>query len=98
MRSKRSLVSTCLAGTFLALTIATGASPVLRPVERHVVASYRSVVRIYDQARRWGVILRWSVDPEYAVPARPVRTETRPGEKTEDVCQALPASTAIQTK
>ena len=68
MRSTRSFAATSLAGTIVALMMATGAATALSPIGRDVARSYRSAVRVYDRARMWGAIARWWVDPEY-VPA-----------------------------
>jgi hypothetical protein len=83
-----------MAGTVLgalALMLTTGATPALCPIERDVLQSYRSAVEIYDQARRWSAIARWWVDPDAATPVK-----AQPSAKTEDVCQAGPASVAVR--
>jgi hypothetical protein len=93
MRSNRSLVTASFAGAVLALAIATGTAPALSPIERHVVHSYQSAVALYDQARRWSVIARWWINPDAAT--TPVRRQ-RPPVKTEDVCQARPATVELR--
>src|ERR1700721_1104915 len=66
MKSTKSFATTSLAGTILALMLATGAAPSLSPIGIHVASSYHSAVRAYDTVRRWGVIARWWVDPHNA--------------------------------
>ena len=88
MRSTKSFATTSLAGTIVALMIATGAAPALSPIGRDVAHSYRSAVRAYDRARMWGAIARWWVDPGY-VPA--VRDEER-SSRPEDVCRVRPVA------
>ena len=85
MRSTKSFAANSLAGTIVALMIATSAAPSLSPIARDVASSYRSAVRVYDRARMWGVIARWWVDPAY-IPT--VRDED--DSKLQDVCQARP--------
>ena len=87
MRLTKSFATTSLAGTIVALMIATGAAPALSPIGRDVAHSYRSAVRAYDRARMWGAIARWWVDPEY-VPA--VRHNGDDSAGPEDICQARP--------
>jgi hypothetical protein len=87
MRSTRRFATTSLAGTIVALMLATGAAPSLSPIGRNVCDSYHSAVRAYDRARMWGVIARWWVDPEYVPSARDAQRLLN----SEDVCQALPA-------
>jgi hypothetical protein len=87
MRSTRGFATTSLAGTILALMIATGAASSLSPIGRDVASSYRSAVRIYDRARMWGVIARWWVDPEYV----PAAWDEGGSSHSEDVCQVRPA-------
>ena len=87
MRSTRSFATTSLAGTILALMIATGAAPSLSPIGRDVANSYRSAVRAYDKARMWGVIARWWVDPKYV----PTDRDEGGSSHSEDVCQVRPA-------
>jgi hypothetical protein len=53
----------------------------------HVASSYRSAVRAYNEVRRWGVIARWWVDPEYVPAVRDVQRQLKP----EDLCEMLPA-------
>ena len=83
MKSTRSFATTSFAGTVLALVIAAGAAPSFSPIGRDVADSYRSVIRVYDRARMWGVIARWWIDPEY-VPA--VEQEQR-SSQPEALCQ-----------
>jgi hypothetical protein len=66
---------------------AAGAAHSLPCIACEVTASYHVAVRVYDKARKWGVIARWWIDPEYAPT---VRNEER-SSKSEDVCQARPA-------
>jgi hypothetical protein len=73
-----------LAGTVLALMISPGAAPSLSPIGRDVADSYRCALRVYDEAREWGLIARWWIDPEFASPVRDGRTDA----KLDDVCQA----------
>jgi hypothetical protein len=87
MKSTRSFATTSLAGTILALMLATGAAPSLSPIGMHVANSYRSAVRTYDRVRRWGVIARWWVDPEYVPVERDVQRRLEP----KDLCEMLPA-------
>jgi hypothetical protein len=89
MRSKRKMAATVLGA--LALMLTTGATPVLCPIERNVLQSYRSAVDIYGQVRRWGAIARLWVDPDAATPVK-----AEPATKAEDVCQARPASVAVR--
>ncbi|HEX6773965.1 MAG TPA: hypothetical protein VF126_18155 [Acidobacteriaceae bacterium] len=89
MRSKRKMAATVLGA--LALMLTTGATPVLCPIERDVLQSYRSAVEIYDQARRWSAIARWWIDPDAAT-----RVKAQSSGKTEDVCQTRPASVAAR--
>jgi hypothetical protein len=89
MRSRRSFVTTSLAGALLALMSAPGAAPSLSLIGREVASSYRCAVRIYDKAREWGVIARWWIDPEYVTAAGD--GDGQRSSKTEDVCQARPA-------
>jgi hypothetical protein len=84
MRSTRSFATTSFAGTLLALMIATGAAPALPAIGRDIASSYRSAVRVYDQARMWGVIARWWVDPAYV----PAVRDGNDSSKFENVCQA----------
>jgi hypothetical protein len=99
MKSRRSLANHSFAGVVLALTIATGTTPSLRPIEREVIHSYRSVVQVYDRARAWSLLLRWWVDPEYAArPTRHDREDARSSPKTEDVCQAHPADAHMRKR
>jgi hypothetical protein len=83
MRSTRSLATSALAGTIVALMIATGAAPSLSPIGKDVASSYRSAVQAYDRARMWGVIARRWVDPEYA----PAVRNGEASSKLEDVSQ-----------
>lgn len=83
MRSKRKMAATVLGA--LALMLTTGATPVLCPIERNVLQSYRSAVDIYDQAQRWGAIARLWVDPDAATPVKAHRAA-----KAQNVCQDRP--------
>ena len=87
MRSTRSFATTSLAGTIVALMLATGAAPWLSPIGRDVANSYRSAVRAYDRARTWGVIARWWVDPEYVSSMRESVQDGEGSLKLDDVCQ-----------
>jgi hypothetical protein len=93
MRSRRSFITTSLAGALLALMSAPGAAPSLSPIGREVASSYRCAVRIYDKAREWGVIARWWIDPEYVSSAGngAGAGDGQRSSKTEDLCQARPA-------
>jgi hypothetical protein len=88
MKSTRSFATTSLAGTILALMLSTGAAPSLSPIGMHVASSYRSAVRAYDTVRRWEVIARWWVDPEYVPVERDVQHRLEP----KDLCEMLPAA------
>jgi hypothetical protein len=87
MKSTKSFATTSLAGTILALMLATGAAPSLSPIGIHVASSYHSAVRAYDTVRRWEVIARWWVDPEYVPVERDVQRRLEP----KDLCEMLPA-------
>jgi hypothetical protein len=77
MRSTRSFATSALAGTIVALMIATGAAPSLSPIGRDVAHSYRSALQAYDRARTWGVIVRWWIDPEYVPTIRDGETSSK---------------------
>jgi hypothetical protein len=83
MKSTRSFATSALAGTIVALMIATGAAPSLSPIGRNVAHSYRSAIQAYDRARTWGVIMRWWVDPEYV----PTIRDGEASSNLEDVSQ-----------
>jgi hypothetical protein len=80
MRTRRSFVTSSLAGSILALTIATGGTPSLSPIGRDVAHSYRCAVRAYDRARTWGEIARWWIDQENAASAQDERQSPARGE------------------
>jgi hypothetical protein len=83
MKSNGSFATTSSAGILLALMLAAGAAHSFSCIECEVATSYRTAVRAYDQARIWGVIVRWWIDPEYGPTAR----DQQPPAKPDNVCE-----------
>ncbi|MDQ1450549.1 MAG: hypothetical protein QOK38_415 [Acidobacteriaceae bacterium] len=83
MKSNGSFATTSSAGILLALMLAAGAAHSFSCIECEVATSYRTAVRVYDEARTWGVIVRWWIDPEYGPAAR----DQQPSAKPDNVCE-----------
>ncbi|HZD76104.1 MAG TPA: hypothetical protein VE218_03800 [Acidobacteriaceae bacterium] len=66
MKPSWSFSTASSAGVLLALVLGTGAAHSYPCIACDVATSYRAALHVYDEARTWGMVARWWIDPEYA--------------------------------
>ncbi len=89
MKPNGSFATTTSAGILLAFLSFAGAARSLPCIACELATSYHAAVRVYDQARAWGTIVRWWINPDYA-PS--VRGKQHSAANPDDVCEMRPSS------